>query len=324
MSMRNMGNVERLVRILDDNLLAWVEFSFIYLMMFGFKHGIFKLTRTYTNRRDIQALLPKTNGTILSRALDTYVELGVMKEDEGTIRINRTPDLPEFPWDKLDILFSDWVPILEDIYRMSDYAFLSDRHPKLILDFDKGADFWDIKLSQGMNTLYREVISRVVGLSDGMSVLDLGCGSASPVEIGKYVGPNGRYVGVDFSTGLLSIAKEKVREAGMDWIMLKNMDIRNVIPSRRYDVVIMSFVLEYFRDQRGILRKGLSFLDEDGRLVLVDPFREYYPHLPAWEFFEKFTPEFVAFPTKRVIEEVAEEEGCRLEEHGRSVIMLKL
>ncbi|NPA47335.1 MAG: methyltransferase domain-containing protein [Thermococci archaeon] len=317
-----MGSVERLVRILDENVSAWVEFSFMYLMLFGFKHGIFKLAGTYTKREELERLLPKTNGTILNRALDAYAELGVMEERNGVIRISHPPTAPELPWDKLDVLFSDWVPILEGMYRMADYAFLSERHPRMILDFDKGADFWDMKLSQGINTLYRDIIVRITKLRDGMTVLDLGCGSVSPVEIGRHVGPNGMYVGVDFSVGLLSIAKERVKERGMDWVELKNMDVRNVIPSRKYDVVIMSFILEYFRDQEGMLRKGLKFLNDGGKLVVVDPFREEYEHIAAWEFFEGFTPEFAAFPSRKTVRTVAEEEGLNYKEFGKNIALL--
>ena len=318
-----MGSVKRLVRILDENVSAWVEFSFMYLMLFGFKHGIFKLTGTYTKREELESSLPKTNEVILNRALDAYITLGVMDENDGIIRIGHPPNTPNLPWEKLDALFSDWVPILEETYRMADYAFLSDRHPRMILDFDKGSDFWDMKLSQGINTLYRDILVKITELKDGMTVLDLGCGSVSPVEIGRHVGPNGRYVGVDFSVGLLSIARERIKKAGMDWVELKNMDVRNVLPSRKYDVVVMSFILEYFRDQEGILRKGLKFLDAGGKLVIVDPFREEYEHIAAWEFFEGFTPEFVAFPRRETVKIVAEEEGLSYKEFGKNIILIQ-
>ncbi len=319
-----MGSLDKLVRILDENVSAWVEFSFMYLMLFGFKHGIFKLTQTKTDLSRLEDLFPETSRTILERAIEAYSKLGVLERDRDEIKLSPSPPIPDIPWDRLDMLFSDWVPVLEEVYRMADYALLSKTHPRMIMDFDRGADFWDMRLSQSINTIYRDIIARLGDLKDGKSVLDLGCGSVSPVELGRRVGPNGIYVGVDFSVGMLSIARERIREEGMDWVELRNMDIRTMLPSRRYDAVVMSFILEYLEDKEAAVRKALKFLDEGGKLIIVEPFREEHPHIEAWEFFEGFTPEFTEFPEKATIRNVAEEEEVKYRELGKNIIVMSV
>ncbi|AIF69298.1 hypothetical protein PAP_04435 [Palaeococcus pacificus DY20341] len=270
--------------------------------------------------------IPIKNKPLLKSLLDTYGKIGVVGTGFNEIWAKDFYYKLALTKEKNKYLIPDWIPIFEEIYKMIDYAAISPEHPKILMDFDKDADFWDMRLNTGLNSVYRHLIKRIGLLRDGMRVLDLGCGSVSPVEIGRFVGPNGEYVGVDFSPGTLSIAKQKIKDLGLDWVILKEMDIRSIIPKRKYDVVIMSFVLEYIPDIQSVIRKAVQALDENGKLVIVDPFRENYPDIEAWEFFESLTKEFVKFPSKAEIINALEYNGYTFipREFGKSVLVFEL
>jgi len=57
--------------------------------------------------------------------------------------------------------------------------------------------------------LYREITQRVMidaGLTEGMSVLDIGCGSGDVTRLaGQLVGPSGSVLGVDHDEGTIPI-----------------------------------------------------------------------------------------------------------------------
>src|SRR5580692_10574515 len=49
----------------------------------------------------------------------------------------------------------------------------------------------------------------------GSMVIDVGCGcGATTVEIARAVGPSGRVVGIDVSSGMLAVAAERLRQFG--------------------------------------------------------------------------------------------------------------
>ena len=62
-------------------------------------------------------------------------------------------------------------------------------------------------LNSQLTKIYRTIIKELGEITKGKRVLDLGCGSVSPEEIGKVVGYEGLYMGVDFSHNLLDIAR---------------------------------------------------------------------------------------------------------------------
>jgi len=234
--------MEELLNTLDMNLSFIVEISTFNLIQIGLKYGIFKGMIERKHYADFLLSSAVKNKNLLKSLVDTYHALGIVEMDLNDAWVKEYSYTLELTNEKNRYLLPDWIPIFEEIYRMVDYALISPEHPKILMDFDKDSDFWDMRLGVQLNSIYRRLINQIGELKDGMKVLDLGCGSVSPIELGKHVGPNGEYVGVDFSPGLLSIAEQKVRNLGFDWVTLKELDIRNAIPKRKYDRVVISFV----------------------------------------------------------------------------------
>ena len=314
------------VDVLDDNFSNIARISLFHLFQIGFKYGVFRSLSTPISYDDFLSSAPLSNRTLLGRLIETYLKLGIVREEGRYVKASAFTYHFKLTPRNAERLAVDWVPVHEEIYHMVDYAFISPEHPKILMDFDKDSDFWDMRLSLEINRMYREVITSIAALKDGMRVLDLGCGSVSPVELGRAVGPNGKYVGVDFSPGLLSIAKAKVKEVGMDWVELREMDVRRILPKKRYDAVIMSFLLEYIESPERLVAKAIEMLDEGGKLVILEPFQEVSPYIPAWEFFEGLTKEFVGFPSREQLINSLEHEGidARVEALGNSVLILQV
>ncbi|WP_297439391.1 methyltransferase domain-containing protein [Thermococcus sp.] len=313
------------VELLDENLSSMARISLFHLFQIGLKYGVFQSLSTPTPYEDFIKSAPLPNRALLRRLIETYIRLGLVRREGDILKASTFSYQLKLTPKNAEGLTVDWIPVHEEIYRMVDYAFISSEHPKILMDFDNDSDFWDMRLSLEINRLYREVISSVAGLEDGMRVLDLGCGSVSPVELGGVAGPNGRYVGVDFSPGLLSIARTRVKELGMDWVELREMDVRRILPKKRYDVVVMSFILEYIESPEQLVAKALGMLDEGGKLVILEPFQEVSPYMPAWGFFESLTKEFVEFPSRGDL--LAHLEGlgvdAKVKPLGNSVLVLQ-
>ncbi|NJE29464.1 methyltransferase domain-containing protein [Thermococcus sp. 18S1] len=289
--------MDPLVEVLDRNMEAMADVAVGYLIQIGLKYDIFKELVLGVSREKLIASVPLPNKERLGRLIDTYLQLGIAEESGGSLRIAEfSYELP-LARERLEKLLPDWIPILEEMYKMVDYAFISREHPKVLMDFDKGADFWDMRLLLGINRVYRQLASRLLGLEDGMRIIDLGCGSVSPVELGSAVGPNGKYVGIDFSPGLLSIATTRVRNEGLDWVTLREMDVRRLVVRNTYDGVVMSFLLGYLENPGAVVRKAIEMLSPGARLVILDSFRDLTPKVAALEFFESLTKEFVRFPS---------------------------
>jgi len=294
------------VRVFDRNLEAMTDLALLHLFHLGLKYGLFQELAGGTTRDALRSQIGVSNREYLDRLVDTYVSLGIVEDEGGALSLNGVSyEFSIGPGDASD-LRADWVQILEELYKMADYAFISREHPKILMDFDKGADFWDMRMLTEPYTTYRRLVAEVLGLHDGMKVIDLGCGSVSPVELGEAVGPNGKYVGVDFSPGLLSIAHSRLKNARIDWVVLKEMDIRRLVHRNTYDAAIVGFVLEYFKNPSTVVERALEMLSPGGRLLIVEPFRDMYPRIAALEFFESLTPEFVQFPTTHAVRDAIE------------------
>lgn len=317
--------MEDQIKKFDFNLETLIDFSFFNVIKIGLELGVFKNIDKAKTLEELLNSIDVQNKPYLKSLLSTYYNLGIIDVNERGVGSKNFLRTFLLEYDRLKDIIPEWIPIQDKIVEMANYAFLSFENSKVMMDFDKDADFWDIRLSNPLNALYREIIAKIGNLRDGIRVLDLGCGSVSPVELGGYVGPNGEYVGVDFSPGLLSIARQKVRDLGMDWVSLKEMDIRRAIPKRKYDVVVMSFVLEYIPEIHQTVVKALNFVDEGGKLIIVEPFRENFENIAAWEFFEKLTKEFHRFPRKADILDALEYYGkeARIKEYGKSFLVLE-
>ncbi|UCH40612.1 MAG: methyltransferase domain-containing protein, partial [Gammaproteobacteria bacterium] len=118
---------------------------------------------------------------------------------------------------------------------------------------------------------YRRKAVEHLDLNQGDFVIDLGCGTGLcfPLIIEK-IGPNGRLLGLDISSEMLSIAERKVRTANWKNVELVRSDIdKTVLPSGAKGI-ISTGVFGYLENPEEVLRKIHASLVDGGRMVIVD------------------------------------------------------
>ncbi|WP_010477634.1 class I SAM-dependent methyltransferase [Thermococcus zilligii] len=315
------------VAMVDNNLEQMVEMAILHVIQLGTKHGIFKILSRGPSQREVLDSVDLPNRRLLQEFLNTLKAIGIVEEQGNHLKLNGFSYTLRVPPEHYDALLPGWVSVLEEIYKMVDYAFITPTHPHVLMDFDKDADFWDIRMTTDFASLYREAIALAGGIRQGSGVLDLGCGSAAPYEFGKKAGYSGFYTGVDYSSAILEIARIRTEEANLP-VELKELDVRLIRPVNEYDVTVMSFLLEYLKpeDYRAVLRRALEALKPGGKLVILEPFRDRFDNLEALEFFEKLNKDFKGFPTAGDILRAIEAEGfdVSVDRPGKSVLVVNL
>lgn len=132
-------------------------------------------------------------------------------------------------------------------------------------------------LTFGREKRFREAILSLAGLSAGERVLDVGCGTGTlAMGIKRKVGSEGAVNGIDASTEMVALAREKTRAAGLE------VDSQ-VAPAQElpfgdssFDAVLCTMVMHHLpRDQRAnAIAEMFRVLKPNGRLLIVDLSRE--------------------------------------------------
>ncbi|KAI4231305.1 MAG: hypothetical protein LQ349_005700 [Xanthoria aureola] len=134
----------------------------------------------------------------------------------------------------------------------------------------------------------KEYIHRA-NLKPGNSVLDLACGTGLVTILAKqHVGPAGRVIGIDISSGMLDVARKKTSELGLDIEYLEH-DITDLdaLSLGEFDVVTCASALLLLKEPLRAIEHWASLLLPNGRL-LVDVMIERNVIAPA--IFTKIGP----------------------------------
>ena len=119
-----------------------------------------------------------------------------------------------------------------------------------------------------------ELACRLVECADlqiGDKVLDLATGTAMvALEAAKKVGASGKVIGVDISSGLLAVARQKINEVGLsDRIILQLADVEALSFAKdSFDCILCCSALPLFTDVPKDLLLWHSFLVPKGKIGL--------------------------------------------------------
>ena len=143
--------------------------------------------------------------------------------------------------------------------------------------FDDGPlAFWD---KFGRRTIER------LSLTAGSSVLDVGCGSgASALPAAELVGPSGQVIGVDLAEQLLSLARAKAAERGLNNVEFRVGDMTALgFPDGQFDAVISVFSIFFVEDMEKQVAELWRMVRPSGKLAITTwgP-RVYEPAESAW------------------------------------------
>jgi ubiquinone/menaquinone biosynthesis C-methylase UbiE len=106
-------------------------------------------------------------------------------------------------------------------------------------------------------------------LKEGMSVLDVGCGSGTiTAGIAERVGPGGRVVGIDFSEHLIAQAQKNYEN--LRSLSFEVADINKYAVEEKFDLVIAARTLQWVNNPAEIVAQMLRLVKSGGMISILD------------------------------------------------------
>ena len=126
------------------------------------------------------------------------------------------------------------------------------------------------RLDEGLQP-FADGLFAAAHLRPGERVLDVGCGcGATTLQAAKRVGPEGRALGVDISAIMLTRARERARELGLDNATFELADAQSdPLPAGEFDAMISRFGVMFFAHPDAAFANLLGALRPGGRLAFV-------------------------------------------------------
>lgn len=139
-------------------------------------------------------------------------------------------------------------------------------------------DFFSLVYDRALEDLYRPFRPAAVEalrLVPGATVVDLPCGTGQSLDgLTAAVGPSGRVVGLDASTGMLKRARRRVQRNGWANVTLHERRADavgpNVLGGGLADGVLCALGLTAFPDGEAAFERAFGLLRPGGRFVLLD------------------------------------------------------
>jgi demethylmenaquinone methyltransferase / 2-methoxy-6-polyprenyl-1,4-benzoquinol methylase len=142
--------------------------------------------------------------------------------------------------------------------------------------FDRVAEKYDLGnriATLGMFTQLHEQFRPQTGLTPGMKVLDLACGTGDITLLAaEQVAPNGHVIGVDISEKMLEVGRTRVEASPYRHMieMKRGSAMAIEFPDKTFDSVTMGFALRGVKDVSQVLREALRVLKPGGRFINID------------------------------------------------------
>jgi ubiquinone/menaquinone biosynthesis C-methylase UbiE len=119
---------------------------------------------------------------------------------------------------------------------------------------------------------FKEKLLAQAGLTAGMDVLDLACGTGTLAVWAKQRVSGARVVGIDGDPKMLERARAKARDAGLDIRFDEGMSFSLPYPDRSFDRVLTTLFFHHLADadKESTIREVARVLREDGELHVAD------------------------------------------------------
>ncbi|WP_405219197.1 class I SAM-dependent methyltransferase [Agrococcus sp. Ld7] len=141
--------------------------------------------------------------------------------------------------------------------------------------YGRGARWYDALSGEFVYRAGRIAGIELLGLREGDTVLDLGCGTGLNLpELVQRVGPTGRIVGLDRSADMLGVAERRAERHGWANVTLVHADATDFGPrdltDGPVDAVLATYAMSVFPDPDAAWRNARSVLRPGGRACIVD------------------------------------------------------
>lgn len=117
-----------------------------------------------------------------------------------------------------------------------------------------------------------EAILSSIGLRQGLTFIDIGCGSGFfALPAARMVGANGKVYALDTSANSIAVLKEQaVRESLNNIYLTIGRAEELVLCEQCADIAFIGIALHDFQDPSSVLKNARRMLKSDGRLVNLD------------------------------------------------------
>jgi len=144
--------------------------------------------------------------------------------------------------------------------------------------YDKISCFYDY-FAGVFEKKYRNMALDRLNIKRGETVLEVGFGTGHCLKrMAELVGENGKVYGIDISSGMLEVTKQRLEEAGLlDRVELYCEDaLKMPYEDNKFDAVFMSFTLELFDmpEISKVLSEIKRILKQNGRLGVLSMSKE--------------------------------------------------
>lgn len=120
------------------------------------------------------------------------------------------------------------------------------------------------------NSIFRKKAISVLGLNNNSVILDAACGTGYNFKIiERYLGKNGKLVGVDISSESLRLAKALALKNNWNNIELLNMSITDYKPKILYDAVLCTYAKEIIPNFKSVIDMTYNLLKPNGIFSMI-------------------------------------------------------
>jgi len=148
------------------------------------------------------------------------------------------------------------------------------------MDAIYGAQRHIYDLTRKYYLLGRDRLIRSLDVSDGASVLELGCGTGRNLALAAHAWPGARLHGLDISREMLKSASINVPQAALAQGDATRFDARELFGRDTFERIFFSYTLSMIPDWRGAIEAAIACLAPDGQLHIVDFGQQQA--LPRW------------------------------------------
>lgn len=133
--------------------------------------------------------------------------------------------------------------------------------------FDRLAPRWDADEVRSTPPRVRAILSRIT-IRSGMNVLDLGTGTGVLLPyFSEMVGPGGHITAVDFSEGMLAVAKDKF--GSLPNVEFLRLDFEKDHIPGHYDLVMLYCVYPHLHSPAHTLRRLFKMNVKSGGVIVI-------------------------------------------------------
>lgn len=110
-------------------------------------------------------------------------------------------------------------------------------------------------------------------IEEGMTVLDIGCGSGFfSTEMAKMVGDSGMVIAADLQEGMLRLLKNKIQGTKIEErIRLHKCEENKIGISEKVDFALAFYMVHEVPDQKNLFKEVMSALKPNGKFLIVEP-----------------------------------------------------